>query len=305
MLAGPGSTESPIRFVFVGGVPRSGTTLLQRILTRHSRIVGGEEFQASRKFIDFHRAMAARLQLRRSEFYTREELDVRFRTFFNSFFEELRSRRPDAVWVSEKTPANVTVAKELLELFPDARFVHILRDGRDVLASSLAVRQRAVSGSHSHEPVAKVVADRVSARELLRAYRSAVAVDRDLRAHPRFHSLRYESLVSSPESTMRAVFDFLEVPFERSALRVDDGGTTAIFIDEIHHTANDLRRPIDRHAVGRYQRLPLTQRAIAELVLGEDLEALGYPTSLATRTTGALRRALRPVARSLKSALKR
>ena len=87
------SSDPPApRFLFVGGVERSGTSLVQRLLTAHSEVAGGPELQFTGQIADLHNRMSwiARsgpdpYRRRLLSFVTPEELDQSFRDFFRSF----------------------------------------------------------------------------------------------------------------------------------------------------------------------------------------------------------------------------
>ncbi|MBI3500565.1 MAG: sulfotransferase, partial [Bacteroidetes bacterium] len=135
------------RFIFVGGSSRSGTTLLQRILTSHSRIGGGyqfsgNEFNFTHDIFHLYERMKNGWKESEAEFFisSNDELSENFRKFYHSFFNRQKFEKFD--YVSEKVPKNILVAHSLMEIFPDAYFINIYRDGRDVLASHYQIMQR-------------------------------------------------------------------------------------------------------------------------------------------------------------------
>jgi len=104
-----------MKFVFIGGCGRSGSSLLQDLLCRHPEIAGGPEFNFTAKILQLHGNMQKPFYLKRNEeFYIQEELDSRVQEFYRSFFQRIQNEKPEANWISEKTPDNIDVSTELL-----------------------------------------------------------------------------------------------------------------------------------------------------------------------------------------------
>lgn len=135
----------------------------------------------------------------------------------------------------DKTPRNAMIIGFLSEAFPDARFVHIIRDGRDAAASWSrrpwldpigAELGRHEPGGYRHGPFARfwVEPDRVAEFETTTtAHRCAWGWRRHVTAAReagsrlpagRYLEVRYEALVADPRTTGTAILDFLAVPAE-------------------------------------------------------------------------------------------
>lgn len=192
----PGGSAPPI---FVVGSPRSGTTLTRFILDSHPSISCGPETH----FLgDLHR-LADTHWMRAERFdVDREYWDHLVRDFFEALHVDYMRRRGRRRW-ADKTPGYALHLDYIDRLFPDARFVHVIRDGRDVVAS---YRYRW-------------------------GYRAAVKapgqwarhVDAGLRfgrgtAADRYHEIRYEELVRNPEQVLRPLFEFLDEPWDAAVL---------------------------------------------------------------------------------------
>jgi len=195
------------RLVFVGGAPRSGTTLLQHMLDSHPEIFGGPEFDCIPTIIQtWQRVVQAFDAGRIAVFCTRPQID---RTFA-ALVENLLLPAADAngaKLLSEKTPFNVLVFAGLLELLPECRAIHIVRDPRAVISSMLQVAARCrVKG----EPVAYFIDDIHSAIRftndcLTAGYHAG-------QRHPdRVLTLSYETLVSHPDLIADRLCSFLNL----------------------------------------------------------------------------------------------
>jgi hypothetical protein len=206
-------------FFFIGGAPKSGTTWMQRALDLHPQIVcSGEghlhEFVVrplNELVLKYNAKMAAVAEaVYEGEPYcpplSRDELLEVVRAVLVKLMR--RRTKPGARLIGDKTPANAQVIDDLGVLFPEMKFVFMIRDPRDVAASRLAHAAR--SGYAEAD-------DRTSEfyRELVRAaaldWRNAVEKTRAF-AQRRPHqvaTVRYERLVQDPRGELARVFDFL------------------------------------------------------------------------------------------------
>jgi hypothetical protein len=129
----------------------------------------------------------------------------RIAKFFDSFQVDYAHRRGKQRW-AEKTPRYTTMLPLIDTLFPQCQVVHLIRNGRDVVAS------------HRR---------RWGYRRALRApdaWRTYVTAARSFGATfpaDRYLELRYEALVSSPEATLRPLFEFLGEPWNAAVLPYD------------------------------------------------------------------------------------
>jgi 2-polyprenyl-3-methyl-5-hydroxy-6-metoxy-1,4-benzoquinol methylase/tetratricopeptide (TPR) repeat protein len=121
--------------IFIGGAGRSGTTLLRTMLDAHPRLHCGPELKLvpvlSQLRAQWLATMGGAL---RDAGVTPERLDAGVRSFLEALLTGLA---PAGTRLAEKTPHNVMHIDLLSRLFPRARFIHLVRDGRAVVASLL------------------------------------------------------------------------------------------------------------------------------------------------------------------------
>lgn len=130
------------RFVFVGGSPRSGTTLAQRILDCHPDIYGGPEFDFVPRVTDLFQEMRGSIRSGRIDLILDEKgLIQAFRSLLAAFLWP-KLQAEGASYLSEKTPSNVLAFAWLEECVPEAKKILVFRDPRDVVNSMLEVGQR-------------------------------------------------------------------------------------------------------------------------------------------------------------------
>jgi len=197
------------RLLFVGGAPRSGTTLLQHILDSHPDVFGGPEFDCIPAIMRAWRSVVAALEQGRiAVFCSRAQIDTSFATMIESLLLPAADAHGSRL-LSEKTPFNVLVLSDLLELFPKCRAIHVVRDPRGVVASMLKVADRIRA---KNAPAPDFVQDVRSAAEFTTA--SLNAGFHAEGAFPgRVLTLTYETLVREPEPAIKRACAFLDIPF--------------------------------------------------------------------------------------------
>ncbi|MDX1454551.1 MAG: sulfotransferase, partial [Gammaproteobacteria bacterium] len=148
------------------------------------------------------------------------------------------------------------------ETFPDATYIHIIRDGRDVAASQISEH-----GSWGYGDISRAAAGWCSVIDGARATSGSV----------RYTEVRYEDIVMKPEETIRRLLDFLGVDWDPAVLAHSEQGHS-LYETKVRHPSRDqVARPINDSALGRYRRdLKPEQIEAFEKVAGASLVSLGY-----------------------------
>jgi protein-tyrosine sulfotransferase len=255
--------------IFVGGAGRSGTTLLRVMLDSHSRISCGPELKVlpsvASLWVDLRTRWASTL----ADSHVRDaDVDRAFGRLITSLLEPQR-QATGKVRVAEKSPNNVFVFGHLHRMFPDAAFVHMVRDGRDVVASLLSMDWTTTDGT----PIAYTRDARLAARYWASAVNAARAFAQSATDPVHFHEMRYEDLVTDPEDTLRALFAFLGEPWEPAVLAYHE-----VPHDLGHESsAAQVVHPITPTSAGRWQReLSAPDRQAVKEEIGDLLLQLGY-----------------------------
>jgi hypothetical protein len=192
--------------VFIGGMFKSGTSLLRAMLGRHSRIFAGLETQwlaqdGRDTTVERHewlKRLAIFFDVPRSALEQAVGDEVQADACLDRLMRFLSARDGKPRW-AEKTPHNVGAIDRILTYWPGAKVIHVVRDPRDVYASMVEIgkwKEPAVFAKHWCNTVG-------AARDWL-----------GLEGHPAYHELRYERLVLAPETTMREALAFLGEPWE-------------------------------------------------------------------------------------------
>lgn len=258
--------------IFIGGVPRSGTTLVRVILDTHPSIHCGTELRIVPAVTTLWSAAACTAQPLLASAYgvDAEHLRRIFAGLILSFLEPAW-RASGKARVAEKTPFNILVFPELRHLFPDSPLVHVIRDVRDVVASRLE-RDRAAAGGSPVDTVA-LAAARAQEWVAAMAIRTKLLADESLARG--YCELRYEDLVHAPHAALGSLFAFLGERFDREVL---DFHRVPREVDGTEEwSAEAVRRPLFASSCGRW-RETLSSRELAEVlrVAGPAMAELGY-----------------------------
>lgn len=181
-----------------------------------------------------------------------------------SFYEALRTEAGKR-FIGDKTPDHMPDFDRIIELFPAARIVHLVRDGRDCALSSMAWR----SGLNFR-----------NVQELATGWarhNRAVAVYGEV--HPdQYHRLYYEDIVDNTEATLRHLCAFLGIEYEPAMLDHNTGEFARENAAQLSHHAN-LTRAVMRGNHGKWMiEMPRAHVNIYESIAGDTLRALGYST---------------------------
>ncbi|HVI20336.1 MAG TPA: sulfotransferase [Gaiellales bacterium] len=275
------------RPIFVLGCPRSGTTLFRTMLSAHRSIAIPPE---TRYLMGMYWRRSQLGDLRQRE--TRAELasaivddpETRFRVL-GVDAEQIRSeiidgpptlgsafgivfrgyaRRFDKPRWGDKRPAYYAFMDELDHLFPDAQFIHLIRDPRACVES---LKRQEWYPDEAAPCVAAWV----------HAVRSASRSGRKL-GPKRYLEVRYEDLVSDPETVSRSICDFLDEPFDEQMCRPE------LIADKVNPAHYQQRRQIQEgvntaSVEAWATRLPADEIALVDRVARRWMQRFGYAPS--------------------------
>jgi hypothetical protein len=266
----PASRPSSFSPIVLGGCGRSGTTVLRMMLDSHRRICCGPESSVFRRRALEPAQLAARFGF--------EPAEVRSlygaadsRPAFIEAFAALCLRKAGKQRWAEKTPRNISRVGEVFRAFPEARFVHVLRDGRDV-ACSLRTHPRhaVVDGQLVPLDTWKPIAG--CARRWVRD----IEASRRFWGDPRFRTVRYEDLVQKPREVLGALMPFLGEEWDEAMLA--HASADSPFRDATRFAQNpEALGAVSATSLGRWRRdLDARDKRIFKRIAGRLLVELGY-----------------------------
>jgi len=230
------ASRSGRRPVFIVGMPRSGTSLAEQILSVHP------EVQAAGELETIHR-IAAGLQLAvpRAAPYpggalslSRGDLD----NLVKRYLDELPAEGRDRPVFTDKMPQNFLHLGFIRQLFPDARIVHCTRDARDTCFSCFSYDFR---GEHAY------AGDLVTLGEYFLQYRRLMQHWEGVLDLP-LHELSYENMIADQEGETRKLLEFCGLEWDERCL---DFHTARRFV--LTSSYNQVRRPLYSSSIGRWK----------------------------------------------------
>ena len=280
----------PNPYVFVVGSPRSGTTLLRRLLNAHPLLAVTTETQWVTNFFKKRVGLtpdglvtpALIDALARQRTFAmlrvgRRELEgllaggpVPYARFVSAVYDRYARARGKPL-AGDKTPEYGRKIPLLHGLWPAARFVHLVRDGRDVCLSAVhwgrkRARLEELFPSWADDPVTTAAV--WWERNVRQAREGGRALGPGL-----YYELRYEALVGRPAEECARLCAFLGLPYDGAMLRFHEGRTRA----EPGLSAKSAWRPVTPGLRDWRAQLPAGDVERFEAAAGALLDELGYP----------------------------
>lgn len=251
-------SASPLwgKLLFVVGAPRSGTSWLQQIIATHPDLSTGCESHFFCEGLDglweLDRVRKTQMGLR--TWVTRPDFIASVRGMADGIFGASLAADPGSTHVLEKTPHHETAAAErMAEVYPDATYVHIIRDGYSSAASMRDLWPDSEHGK-SYANAAAMWRDGVqSARSALKGLN--------------YLEFRYEDVVADPGAHLIRIFEAAGLPH--------DEGLIAAAV-ELASTPVNTKSQDSSSLSGKWQELDKKTTRAIESSAGELLKELGY-----------------------------
>lgn len=259
---------------FIVGSARSGTTLLRVMLNAHGQIAVPPESRFVVELYEGERIEVEtwlRMLSQHHRFKTwgisiddvAHELDdaswVAYPDAVEAAFRAFARHRDKPMW-GDKTPRYIEQIPLLARLFPRARFIHMVRDGRNVALSYASVP----FGPKTVSRAARLWSDRVS-----------MGIEAGGGIPDRYLEIRYEDLAADPEANARKVCGFIGVEFDGDMLDYSEKAAEEVLPRAARYNPRVLAR--DTSSTRRWQaEMPAFQAEVFEAVAGATLSRLGY-----------------------------
>lgn len=226
--------------VFLVGFPRSGTTLLDQILSGHPRIAVLEEQDTLYDVLHDHALTDAGMEAFLSA--DGAALGPLRSAYWQRVAEFMPERDPSALFV-DKLPLNSVFMPLIGRLFPSAKFIFAVRDPRDVVLSCF-MQTFTLNEAMQHF---------LSLDETARYYAAVMQVGLDSleRLPEASHRIRYEDVVADTEAEARRLLAFLDLPWEPKVLDFQQTAKTKRINTPSYH---QVAQPIYQRAKQRWRR---------------------------------------------------
>jgi tetratricopeptide (TPR) repeat protein len=230
-----------LRPIFVFGMPRSGTTLVEQILSAHPAINAGGEL----------RVLEVALRAKQSRLWPEaegssvtvpvEELRGHIRAIGDRYMRDTDAMTVGAKHLTDKQTNNFGFAPLIHLALPNARLINVKRDRLDTCMSCFATLFTGHAIPYAY--------DLAELARYYRAYEHMMAAWRAVLPSERFIEIEYERLVDDFESEARRLFAFCDLPWDARALSFHE-------VQRPVHTASrvQVRQPLYRSALGRSKR---------------------------------------------------
>jgi len=223
--------------VFIVGMPRSGTSLIEQILASHAQVYGAGELK------DMHRVIESALGVskERSFLTALEDLDsIDFAALGTRYVSGLEQRAPDALRVTDKMPANFHYLGFIHLALPNAKVIHSARDPMDsCLSCYTRLFNETMAFAYDQETLGRYY---VGYMRMMDHWREVLPDDSIL-------EMPYSDMVDDMEAQTRRMLDFIGLPWDDDCLKFYEN-------DRPVRTASlaQVRKPIYKSSVAGWRR---------------------------------------------------
>lgn len=263
--------------IFIGGAGRSGTTLLRVILDSHPNIACGPEF----KFTPILTELWYQLQNNYKQFsemfneYHISDTDIDKITgdMLISFLDKYRISQ-NKQRIAEKSPNNILVFFQLHRILPQSPLIHMVRDGRDVVASLLSMDWKDINGNPVDYTTNAIKAAKYW-RHIIEIGYQFSSYNLDTKRY--FFQLKYEDIVLNPIKTLKGLFDFINEPWNDEVLSYHTKNRNLLN----ESSANQVNKMLYSSSIGRWKKdLTSEQKELIKPLIGDLLIKLDYEKNM-------------------------
>jgi hypothetical protein len=252
---GPGfEAQGPI---FIVGMPRTGTTLLERLLGGHSQVWSVGEYS---EFPALLTELISEIGKNAAEVgpARHASLRINFRELGSRYMASARQLSGDRPYFVDKLPFNYLYCGYMLAALPGAKLIHLMRDPMD---TCYAVYKTQFAKAYFYSYDLDELADYYV------GYRQQM--DHWHRVLPgRILDVQYENLVRDTEAQARRVFEWCGLPWEEAILAFHEQNRPAMTA-----SAAQVRKPVYTESIGSWRRVAPGLRRVHDRLVLENLIA--------------------------------
>jgi len=294
--------NKPIEFipVFVVGNSRTGTSMMARILGNHEDVFAllhelhffEQMWSPARKNKAIPEEEAVRigarllgilnegyLTLRDYRAYAADSKGlieghggkVTAETVFANFIEHI-ARKEGKRYVCEQTPRNLFYVREIAEVFPQSKFINMVRDPRDVLLSQKKKWNVRYTGAKKYIPLSEAVRSWINYHPVTTSllWKYSMRATEKLRGNPNTMVVKYEDVIENHGKEVKKVCDFIGIEYNEKLLEIPLVGSS--LLKSALDRKGIIKRPVSRELKG----LNKTEIFLCQLIAGPMMRAYGY-----------------------------
>lgn len=259
---------APRKMAFLGGHPRSGTTLLEQVLDSHPDIVSAEEtnifhLSAYTPLCKPHKSEGGILEQLKS--CSLAEIEVARSRYF-SIMDNCLPQPVGSRLLVDKNPSLTPLIPAMMRILPETKFLIMIRDPRDVILSCFM---------QSFHPLNRISGNFLTLEDTVAEYIGLMSnwFESSKSLEGRFLEIRYENLTVNLEDEARRVFEFIGVPWNETVLSFDRHARSKVVRSP---TADAVTEKIHTRATNRWKNYQKHFEPFREQ-LAPCLKILGYP----------------------------
>jgi tetratricopeptide (TPR) repeat protein len=240
----PAATEKRTP-IFIVGMPRSGTTLIEQILASHPAVFGGGELT----MID---EIAKNPHLFPENLQNMQDMLIALRKLGREYLDRVWKLAPDADFITDKMPDNYRFLGLIHLMLPNAKIIHAIRDPMDTCFSCYTMHF-----THGHE----YSFDLHMLGKRYKRYQKLMQHWHQVLPTGRILDLHYEDNVANPEAEAKRLLDFLGLPWDPACLKFYE---TRRAVNTA--SVSQVRKPIYDSSIARWKHFRPYLRPLQEII---------------------------------------
>jgi len=255
---GAPSVSFPDKLIFIVGLPRTGTTLLDRILSSHRDILSAGELNLFSRLIQVQAAGTREPTSQAEAQIAAHAMDLQ--EIGNAYLAHTRNLASCNRYTTDKTPSNFLYAGLIHQVFPNARIIALRRGAMDSCLSNY----RQLFATHNNDyayayDLRDTAAFYRQFDTLMTHYRKTLPADR-------FMEVRYEDIVFDQENQTRRLLSFCSLDWDEACLHFHENNAPVDTASSVQ-----VRKPLYTGSIGRWKKygdkLDMLKTVLGELAL--------------------------------------